>query len=133
MELSNKWKSQFPIHASLESPLLLSFASFGLLCFYPKPNTPLEPLFSSPSLFPSILSPTPQLSLSKFLFTSSLLLSMAHSIASLFGISSYHHDLVATSFLFHNHLQLLHYLDQNRVYRVLQNLFTSFCFAFITL
>ncbi|GLU10376.1 hypothetical protein SLE2022_271860 [Rubroshorea leprosula] len=111
MELSDEWKSQFPIRTSFKPPLLLSSSSLGPLCFNPKPNTPPEPLFSSPSLFPPILNPTPQLSLSRFLSTSSLPLSTAHSIASLFGASSYHHDPAATSFLFHNRLRLLHCPD----------------------
>ncbi|GLT36076.1 hypothetical protein SLA2020_104810 [Shorea laevis] len=113
MELSDEWKSQFPIRTSFKPPLLLSSSSLGPLCFNPKPNAPPEPLFSSPSLFPPILNPTPQLSLSRFLSTSSLPLSTAHSIAALFGASSYHHDPAATSFLFHNRLQLLHCPDQN--------------------
>ncbi|GKV00501.1 hypothetical protein SLEP1_g13177 [Rubroshorea leprosula] len=84
----------------------------GPLFFNPKLNILPTPLSSSPLLFPPLLNPTPQLSLSWFLSTYALLLSTAHFIASLFGTNSYH-DPVAMSFFSHNRVQLLHCPDHN--------------------
>ncbi|XP_029130308.1 uncharacterized protein LOC109813936 [Cajanus cajan] len=104
MELSEEWKSFFPIAASTVSPLLQSHSHslpLGPLLFNPNPN-PLSLLFSS--LLPSLHLP-PHLLPSRFLLTSSLLPSTASSIASLF---SPHQNDAAPPFL-RNRIHLLSY------------------------
>ncbi|KAI4313176.1 hypothetical protein L6164_026175 [Bauhinia variegata] len=112
---SEEWKSCFPISVSSAPPLLLSGTSaqpiLGPLFFNPKPES-LTHLFSSPSLLPP-LHPPSELSLTRFLVTSSpdssVLLSTASSVASLFG-SQYQND----GFLY-NRLEFLKYPDKNCV------------------
>ncbi|XP_027368041.1 uncharacterized protein LOC113873881 [Abrus precatorius] len=108
MEFSEEWKSFFPIGigASTVSPLLQSQSlPVGPLLFTPNPHS-LTPLFSSPSLFPSLpLHLPPHLLPSRFVLSShpsSILPSTASSVA-----SHSHHD-PATHFL-RNRLHLLHY------------------------
>ncbi|XVF55110.1 hypothetical protein PTKIN_Ptkin06aG0009900 [Pterospermum kingtungense] len=127
MELSDEWKSYFPIGKSLDPPLLLSSSSssssssLGPLFFIPKPKTLPKTLFSSPTIFPPLLPPTPRLSLSRFLSTSSVPYSTSFSIASRFGLTSSDDDATATatagaaaaSVLSHNRLHHLHCPDQN--------------------
>ncbi|XP_039031402.1 uncharacterized protein LOC120166106 [Hibiscus syriacus] len=115
MELSEEWKAYIPIGKSLDPPLL-SYSStntkLGPLFFIPKSNTLPKTLFSSPSLFPSLLPPPPRLSFSRFLSTSSVPYSTSSSIASRFApTSSYSHDV--SSLLSHNRLHLLHCPDRN--------------------
>ncbi|XVE97061.1 hypothetical protein REPUB_Repub02eG0278100 [Reevesia pubescens] len=112
MELSDEWKSYFPIGKSLDPPLLLSSSSsssIGPLFFIPKPQTLPKTLFSSPSIFPPLLPPPPRLSFSRFLSTSSVPYSTSFSIASRF--SPLNDDV--SSLLSHNRLHLLHCPDQN--------------------
>ena len=110
MELSEEWKSFFPVGSSTVAPLLLSNSPslpLGPLLFNPNPNS-LSLLFSSPSLLPSLYCP-PYLLPSRFLLSShppSILPSTASSIASLF--SSTHQNDAAPPFL-HNRLHLLTY------------------------
>ncbi|EOY07249.1 TATA box-binding protein-associated factor RNA polymerase I subunit C, putative [Theobroma cacao] len=113
MELSEEWKSYFPIGKSLDPPLLLSSASPGPLFFIPKPRTLPKTLFSSPSLFPPLHPPPSRLSFSRFLSTSSVPYSASSSIASRFGLESFYDDAASSSFLSHNRLHLLHCPDQN--------------------
>ncbi|PON96801.1 TATA box-binding protein associated factor RNA polymerase I subunit C [Trema orientale] len=111
MDLSEEWKSLFPISAVFRSPLLLSGPSIrpilGPLVFNPIPNT-ITCLFSSPSLLPPC-SPLPHLSFPRFLLTSSsdssLPPSASSSIASVFG-PHHHQNNVASNFL-NNRLELL--------------------------
>ncbi|KAH7543073.1 hypothetical protein FEM48_Zijuj02G0144600 [Ziziphus jujuba var. spinosa] len=111
MELSEEWKSLFPISAVFRPPFLLSGPSakpiLGPLFFNPVTNT-ITPIFSSPSLLPQF-SPLPRLSLPRFLLTSSShsspLPSTSSSIASLFG-NQYHRN--GTSTFSHNRLEILH-------------------------
>ncbi|QCD88102.1 hypothetical protein DEO72_LG3g2642 [Vigna unguiculata] len=110
MELSEEWKSFFPVGSSTVAPLLLSNSPslpLGPLLFNPNPNS-LSLLFSSTSLLPS-LHYAPYLLPSRFLLSShpsSILPSTASSIASLF--SSTHQNDAASPFL-RNRLHLLTY------------------------
>ncbi|TKY52670.1 taf1c protein [Spatholobus suberectus] len=114
MELSEEWKSFFPIGASTVSPLLLSHSHshslpLGPLLFNPNPHT-LSLLFSSPSLLPSLHLP-PHLLPSRFLLSShppSILPSTASSVASLFAPPSPHQNDTASPFL-RNRIHLLNY------------------------
>ncbi|XP_031285937.1 uncharacterized protein LOC116144634 isoform X2 [Pistacia vera] len=93
MDFTDEWKSQFPVGKVCTPPLLLSGPSLsstlGPLFFNPNPKS-LTLLFSSPSLFPPLLSPLPQLSLPSFLSSS----------------PQHHKDTVSA--LAYNRLQLLH-------------------------
>lgn len=119
MELSDEWKSYFPIDKSLDPPLLLSSSSpsspLGPLFFIPKPKTLPKTLFSSPSIFPPLLPPNPRLSVSRFLSTSSVPYSISFYLASHFGLTSSNDDdpIAAASLLSHNRLHLLHCPDHN--------------------
>ncbi|XP_050230105.1 uncharacterized protein LOC126679182 isoform X1 [Mercurialis annua] len=115
MDLSEDWKSGFPIGIVFDPPLLLS-DSAGPLFFNPNPNS-LTQLFNSP-LFPPILNPPPNLSLSRFIATSTahdapIPDSTASAIASVFGPQF--HDEIAETLLGHNHLQFLKIPLQNDV------------------
>ncbi|XP_062118084.1 uncharacterized protein LOC133831705 [Humulus lupulus] len=111
MDLSEEWKSLFPISAVFRSPLLLSSPStkpiLGPLVFNPIPNT-ISCLFFSSSLLPPC-HPFPQLSFPQFLLTSSfdssLPPSTSSSIISVFG-PNHHQTNVASNFL-NNRLELL--------------------------
>ncbi|KAF4354797.1 hypothetical protein F8388_018001 [Cannabis sativa] len=111
MELSEEWKSLFPISAVFKSPLLLSSPSIkpilGPLVFNPIPNTISSLSFSSSLLPPS--HPFPQLSFPQFLLTSSfdsfLPPSTSSSIVSVFGTN--HHQTNVTSNFLNNRLELL--------------------------
>ncbi|GMP94825.1 hypothetical protein CsSME_00044122 [Camellia sinensis var. sinensis] len=101
MNLSEEWKSMWPISSVFSSPLLLlsaavhggatsssSKSKLGPLFFNPSPQT-LTLLFSSPSLSPLLPPPFPSLSLPRFLSTTpssshpfSLLPSTASSLSS---------------------------------------------------
>ncbi|GMP55195.1 hypothetical protein CsSME_00020082 [Camellia sinensis var. sinensis] len=97
MNLSEEWKSMWPISSVFSSPLLLlsggaysspSKSQLGPLLFNPSPQT-LTLLFSSPSLSPLLPPPFPSLSLPRFLSTTpssshpfSLLPSTASSLSS---------------------------------------------------
>ncbi|KAL7164429.1 hypothetical protein ACSBR2_040361 [Camellia fascicularis] len=100
MNLSEEWKSMWPISSVFSSPLLLlssavhggattsSKSQLGPLFFNPSPQT-LTLLFSSPSLSPLLPPPFPSLSLPRFLSTTpssshpfSLLPSTASSLSS---------------------------------------------------
>ncbi|XP_044478080.1 uncharacterized protein LOC123205217 [Mangifera indica] len=91
MDFSDEWKSQFPVGKVCTPPLLISGRAassiLGPLFFNPNPES-LTLLFSSPSLFPPLLSPLPQLSLPSFLSSSP--------------------QNEAVSALSHNRLQFLH-------------------------
>ncbi|KAJ0079315.1 hypothetical protein Patl1_24519 [Pistacia atlantica] len=93
MDFTDEWKSQFPVGKVCTPPLLLSGPSLsstlGPLFFNPNPKS-LTLLFSSPSLFPPLLSPLPQLSPPSFLSSS----------------PQHHKDTVSA--LAYNRLQLLH-------------------------
>ncbi|KAJ0013803.1 hypothetical protein Pint_21755 [Pistacia integerrima] len=93
MDFTDEWKSQFPVGKVCTPPLLLSGPSLsstlGPLFFNPNPKS-LTLLFSSPALFPPLLSPLPQLSLPSFLSSS----------------PQHHKDTVSA--LAYNRLQLLH-------------------------
>ncbi|KAL2323512.1 hypothetical protein Fmac_027891 [Flemingia macrophylla] len=105
MELSEEWKSFFPIGASTVSPLLQSHSPslpLGPLRFIPNPNP--NPLFSSSSLLP-FLHPLPHLLPSRFLLTSSLLPSTTSSVASLYSPPQNH----AAPSIFRNRIHLLPY------------------------
>lgn len=112
MNFSEEWKSYFPVLSSCASPLLSdsSARTVGPLIFNPIPQT-LTHIFSSSSLLPPLL-PIPQLSLSRFLVTSSsdspVLPSTASSIAPLSG-SQFQND-VAYAFRY-NRLEFLKYGD----------------------
>ncbi|GMH16106.1 hypothetical protein Nepgr_017947 [Nepenthes gracilis] len=109
MDLSEDWKSLWPISSVHSPPLLLSnppsSTLFGPLFFNPIPNT-TTPLLTSPSsLSPPILTPPPSLSLARFLQTttsphSSILPSTSSAISSAFGMhylrdfTSYNHNRV---------------------------------------
>ncbi|KAL9296846.1 hypothetical protein ACSQ67_022742 [Phaseolus vulgaris] len=101
MELSEEWKSFFPVGSSTVAPLLLSNSPslpLGPLLFNPNPNS-LSLLFSSPSLLPSLYCP-PYLLPSRFLLSShppSILPSTASSIASLFS-STHQNDAAPPSY-----------------------------------
>ncbi|CAK9166786.1 unnamed protein product [Ilex paraguariensis] len=88
MDFSEEWKSLWPI-SSVFSPPLLSTTETGPLIFNPSPTT-LTQLFSSPSLSPLLPPPFPNLSLTRFLQTSTadsfLLPSTRTSIATQFGL-----------------------------------------------
>ncbi|XP_052183357.1 uncharacterized protein LOC127795615 [Diospyros lotus] len=127
MDLSEEWKSLWPISSVFSAPLLLSSggstrgggnssslkSKLGPLIFNPSLET-LELLFSSPSFSPPIPPPFPRLSLSRFLSTppSSLIPSIASSIAATIGpqISSDHFAVFR-----HNRLQLLNWPATNSV------------------
>ncbi|KAA8546246.1 hypothetical protein F0562_003015 [Nyssa sinensis] len=120
MNFSDEWKSLWPISSVFSAPLLLSGGGggrgrgtsskiseeLGPLIFNPSPET-LTQLFTSPSLTPHLPPPFPQLSLSRFLYTSnddsSILPSTSNSVARSLGpqLSD------AASALLHNRLQLL--------------------------
>ncbi|CAK7324860.1 unnamed protein product [Dovyalis caffra] len=112
IQFSQEWKSQFPIVTVSEAPLLLSNPTskslIGPLIFNPIPES-LAHLFTSPSLSPPFLNPPPQLSLSRFLSTSTLadsplLLSTTSSIASFCGPPD---KYFSSPLLAYNRLQLL--------------------------
>ncbi|KAJ4721002.1 TATA box-binding protein associated factor RNA polymerase I subunit C [Melia azedarach] len=109
MELTDEWKSVFPVAKIFKPPLLLSSSSsrsvLGPVFFNPNPET-LTLLFSSPSLCAPLPLPLPQLSLTRFLSTSSSIpLSTSSSIASQFGPQTPLHTVSDFSF---NRLRLLH-------------------------
>ncbi|RDY07319.1 Protein SPIRRIG, partial [Mucuna pruriens] len=111
MDLSEEWKSLFPIGASSVSPLLLSNSlPLGPLLFNPNPNpNSMNIVLSSPSLIPSIHLP-PHLLPTRFLLSSnppSILPSTASSVASLFTPQ----NDTASSFL-RNRIHLLNYPDR---------------------
>ncbi|KAJ1385538.1 hypothetical protein SESBI_41603 [Sesbania bispinosa] len=113
MELSEEWKSLFPIGASTVSPLLLSDSALGPLIFNPKPHS-LTLLFSSTSLLPPLHLP-PHLFPSRFLLStehSSILPSTASSVASLFGS---HNENDSASYFLHNRIHILKYPDRPNV------------------
>ncbi|PSS08370.1 Serine/threonine-protein kinase cdc7 [Actinidia chinensis var. chinensis] len=118
MDLSEEWKSLWPISSVFSAPLLLSSGGdspLGPLFFNPSPQT-LALLFSSPSLSPPLPPPFPHLSLSRFLSTSpshpfSLLPSTSSSLASSLGPQL---PNPACAFC-HNLLQLLRFPAANSV------------------
>ncbi|EEF32019.1 uncharacterized protein LOC8263218 [Ricinus communis] len=120
MDLSEEWKSLFPIGSVFDAPLLLSSPTsksiLGPLFFNPNRKT-LTQLYKSPSLFPPLLNPPPRLSLSRFLTTSTTFdspipLSTASSITSRLG-SQFHDN--SASLLAHNQLQFLNCPHDNSV------------------
>lgn len=109
MDFSEDWKSFFPIGTSCASPILSGSSAkslLGPLIFNPIPHS-LTHIFSSSSLLPPLL-PFPQLSVSRFLETSSsdshVLPSTASSIAPLSG-SPFQNDAAFR----YNRLELLKY------------------------
>ncbi|KAJ4706561.1 TATA box-binding protein associated factor RNA polymerase I subunit C [Melia azedarach] len=88
MESTDEWKSVFPVNKIFKPPLLLSTSSSSVLgpVFFNPNNATLSLLFSSQSLCSPLPLPLPQLSVTRFLSTSSpISLSTSSSIASQFG------------------------------------------------
>ncbi|GAB2211534.1 hypothetical protein Drorol1_Dr00024849 [Drosera rotundifolia] len=109
MDLSEGWKSLFPIGLSISpSPLqILHSESFGPLLFNPVPNTSTT-LFSSSMLCPPAHPPLPSLSLPRFLQTvafpySPVLQSTSTAVAVTLG-TNHHRDFSAFD---HNRLEKL--------------------------
>ncbi|WCJ26855.1 hypothetical protein M5689_008642 [Euphorbia peplus] len=120
MNFSEEWKSLLPVGSVFSAPLLISNPSskaiLGPLVFNPDAHT-LTVLFKSPSLFPPLLYPHPQLSLTGFLSTtttanSPVPYSTASSIASLF-LPQLQTD--SDSLFSRNHLQFLKFPNDNAV------------------
>ncbi|CAN1149322.1 hypothetical protein LINPERHAP2_LOCUS16957 [Linum perenne] len=111
MNFSEEWKSFFPIGSVYGAPLHLSSRDtksvLGPLCFNPTPNS-LTTLFDSPSaLSPPLLNPPAQLSLPRFLLTSSYVPpSTASSVSSSFKYFGDKQES-ASSWLSRNRIQLL--------------------------
>ncbi|KAF8031501.1 hypothetical protein BT93_D0653 [Corymbia citriodora subsp. variegata] len=117
MDFNQGWKSKFPINTVFKPPLLASDPSssksqLGPLIFNAKPDSQTE-LLSSPSLVsPPVLPPLPQLSLSRFLSTSSPVTpSASYKIEALFGPE----QTDAASGFAHNRLQFLCCPDTGKV------------------
>ncbi|KAL1330570.1 hypothetical protein HN51_047813 [Arachis hypogaea] len=113
MEFSQEWRSFFPVGTpggSTVAPLLLSeptTTTLGPLKFNPNPNS-LTPLFSSSSLFSSLLHLPPILSPSRFLSSHSLLPSTASSLSSF----AQNDAASPSSYFLTNRLHLLAYPDR---------------------
>lgn len=120
MDFNQEWKSKFPVNTDFKSPLLVSDSpsssssksQLGPLIFEPKTSSRAERP-SSPSLVsPPVFPPLPQLSLNRFLGTSSSVLPTAASkIEALFGPE----QTDAASSFAHNRLLLLHCPDTGEV------------------